>query len=401
VGSSSSPRRTPWRRGLFGLVGIAVVVLAIALSMGIASHRPAVAAGSPGALPSSPASPAAVLPTATARPPTPPSPTPEPTPVLVPAPLTGLPVTEAAARQHPIAVMVDDHADARPQAGFNAASVVWQAPAEAGVPRYMLIYQDRLPDSVGPIRSARQYFIEWAAEWNATYVHHGGSPQAKGTLRREGHGAWVWNADGLAWEDRYVFRTRSRSAPHNVFSDGAHLRELAGVVGAKDGPIEPVWSFAGDRARDRRPTAGTITLTYPYETVRYRYDPKTNRYVRSINGSPNPQVDEDDGQIVAPKNVVILRMFFGPLNDGQPAKARLEAHNIGSGEAWIATNGTTVKGTWSKASATAPTLLFGPDGSPVKLTAGQTFVQVLARTYGFDIRDGSSPTWIPPGGRIE
>jgi hypothetical protein len=265
----------------------------------------------------------------------------------------------------------------------------------------MLLFQDRLPASVGPIRSARQYYIEWAAEWNAVYVHHGGSPQAKLTLRREGRGSWVWNADGFTWEGRYTFRTRDRRAPHNIFSDGAHLRELAGVIGAEEGPIEPVWSFSGDRARERRPTGGTITLTYPYETVRYRYDPKTNSYVRYINGSTRPQVDEADGQVVAPKNVVILRMFFGPLNDGQPAKARLEAHNIGTGEAWIATNGRTIKGTWRKASATAPTLLFGPDGSPITLTAGQTFVQVLARTYGFDIEDGQIPTWTSPGGRIE
>ena len=61
---------------------------------------------------------------------------------------------------------------------------MWHAPAEGGVPRYMLIFQDQIPEAVGPIRSARQYYIQWAAEWDAMYVHHGGSPQAQATLAR-------------------------------------------------------------------------------------------------------------------------------------------------------------------------------------------------------------------------
>ena len=130
-------------------------------------------------------------------------------------------------------------------------------------------------------------------------------------------------------------------------------------------------------------------MVYPYETITYRYDALENRYVRYINGSKTPQVDVADGQVVAPKNVVILRMLFGALNDGHPNKHRLEARNIGKGEAWIATNGVTVKGTWRKASATAPTLLFGPDGEQITLTAGQTFVQVLPLTYTYKITPGT------------
>ena len=116
---------------------------------------------------------------------------------------------------------------------------------------------------------------------------------------------------------------------------------------------------------------------------------------RYINDSKTPQIDAADGSVVAPTNVVILRMRFGPLNDGHPEKFRLEASNVGKGEAWISTNGVTVKGTWRKASETAPTLLFGPDGQPFTLTAGQTFVQVLPLSYGFDVTPGTFP-WVSP-----
>ena len=367
-----------------GVVGGAVLVSATRPD---GSARPS---ASPSGGPSTEATPAE--PTPTAPEPTI-APSAEPTQLLVPAPLTGLLVSPEAARRHPIAVMIDDHVDARPQAGFNAAAVVWQAPAEGGIPRYMLIFQDQVPGDVGPVRSSREYFIEWAAEWRAMYVHAGGSPQALETLYAYGSGKYVWNADAFRWEERYLWRVHGdRFAPHNLFSDGVHLRELATKVGAADGPIQPAWTFAPDLAGDYRPTGGQITVVYPYEAVRYRYDAATNtyrRYVRAPLGGPfRLQTDAGDGAIVAPKNVVILRMAFGPLNDGHPNKHRLEASDVGHGVAWISTNGHTIKGTWRKASITAPTLLFGPDGKAVTLTAGQTFVEVMPLGYAVTINDG-------------
>ena len=94
-------------------------------------------------------------------------------------------------------------------------------------------------------------------------------------------------------------------------------------------------------------------------------------------------------------------MFFGPLTGPTGGHGRLEAQDVGKGVAWIATNGTTVKGTWKKASATAPTLLFGPDGAPISLTAGQTFVQVLPLTYGFELTAGDPADWTPPRQAVE
>ena len=186
-----------------------------------------------------------------------------------------------------------------------------------------------------------------------------------------------------------------------MYTDGKHLRALARRLGATDAPLEPVWTFAPDATRDQRPRGGTIRVDYPTEIITYRYDATTNTYLRYINGSKKPQVDRADGKVVAPKNVVILRMAFGPLNDGHPQKHRLEAQDVGKGVAYIATNGHTVKGQWRKASPTAPTLLYGPDGQLVALTAGQTFMQVLQLDYTFAIHDGAPPYWIAPMHRDE
>jgi hypothetical protein len=399
------PAGRPLRRWLFGLIAIAIAALAIVVAAQIGTLFPGgAAAGTQVPATAGPEpSQAATEPTpAASESPSEAPPTAEPPPALVPAPLTGLPVTPEAAARHPIAVMVDDQFDARPQSGFNSASQVWQAPAEGGIPRYMMLFQDAVPDGVGPVRSARQYYVEWAAEWNSMYVHAGGSPQAIATLNRKGHGEWVWNADQFRWgtgasscgeaKGCFLWRTTDRFPPHNVYTDGKHLRRLARRLGAADGPLESVWTFGPDKAPELRPNGGTIRIVYPYELVTYKYDSATNTYVRYIDGSKKPQRDRADGEIIAPKNVVILRMVFGALNDGHPNKHRLEARNVGKGEAWIATGGVTVKGQWRKKSPTAPTRLFGPDGEPIVLTAGQTFVQVIPTTYTFRIKDGPPPT---------
>src|SRR6476619_966831 len=152
------------------------------------------------------------VPTATPEP----TPTPVPTPILVPAPLTGLPVTQPVAKRHVIAVMVDDQFAARPQSGFNAASIVWQAPAEGGIPRYMLVFQENIPTDVGPVRSSRYYYIAWAAELRAVYAHAGGSPQALATLRAKGNGQLVYNADEFRWGGSF-HRITTRFSPHNLY----------------------------------------------------------------------------------------------------------------------------------------------------------------------------------------
>jgi hypothetical protein len=386
-GAAGTDRTLP--RAVIGLLIVVAIAggvgVGVLMASGWSDARPAVAqiSPSPGAT--------AAAPTPAATPPPTARPTPAPTPLTVPAPLTGLPVSPESAMWHPIAVMVDDHRDARPQSGFNAAAVVWQAPAEGGIPRYMLVFQDSLSAAVGPIRSARQYYIEWASEWNAVYVHVGGSPGAMATLASAGRGQLVWNADEFRWAGTYIWRVPERAAPHNTYSDGEQLRALSAAVGATDGPIEPAWTFGPAARPAARPVGTTLAVTYPYGTIEYRYDAGTNTYRRYIDGSAEPQVDAADGRVVAPANVVILRMRFGALNDGHPEKHRLDAEDVGSGEAIISTNGRIVTGTWSKASVSGPTLLFGPDGEPVRLTAGQTFVQVIALSYPYEVTEGTVP----------
>jgi hypothetical protein len=311
-------------------------------------------------------------------------------------------VTASVASRHVVAVMVDDQAGARPQSGFADAGIVWQAPAEGGIPRYMMLFQDGDPPAVGPVRSARYYFIAWASEWNAVYVHVGGSPQALATLHSaQGRGGLVYDADEFRYGGTYLWRISQRKKPHNVYTDGPHLRSLTKKVGAAAVAGQaPHWRFGPPAGLVDRPTGGTIVVPYLANRITYRYDRASNTYLRGVTGATE-QVDAGTGTRVAPTNVVIMAVKFAPLNDGS-TKHRLEAQLTGTGTAWIATNGHTVKGTWRKKSTTAPVLLYGPDGKQVTLTAGQTFVQVVPVGTKLTIKDGAVPR-LPPrpavGGR--
>jgi hypothetical protein len=239
----------------------------------------------------------------------------------------------------------------------------------------MAIFQENLPAAIGPVRSSRYYYIAWAAEWRAVYAHSGGSPQALQTLRAKGSGQYVFNADEFRYSGTF-HRVFTRAAPHNLYTSGAMLRALGKRLGATDKLANPIWHFAADAPLDTRPYGGTITVGYPDNLIKYTYDRTTNTYLRSVTGEKK-ETDAGTGTRIAPKNVIVMRMVFGPLNDGHPGAPRLEANVVGSGTAWISTNGRTIKGTWKKTGITKPTKFYDASGKEVTLTVGQTFVQVL------------------------
>jgi Protein of unknown function (DUF3048) N-terminal domain/Protein of unknown function (DUF3048) C-terminal domain len=381
-----------------GLVAVVVAgVVFIASTAGLFS--PAASSGTPGspAAIGSSGAPSASGPSPSGEPGSPspeitpsPSPTPVPTPVMAVAPLDGLLTTPAKAKLHPIAVMIDDLSPARLQSGFSSASVVWQAPAEGGIPRYMMMFQENTPPGdVGPVRSSRYYYIAWAAEWRAAYVHAGGSPQALATLRAQGHGQLVFDANQF-YNGAYFRRVTIKFPPHNLYTTGKQLRQLATKVGATKAPGGPVWKFAPDAPLEKRPVGGTIETDYSYNHIVYKYDRATNTYKRFVTGFAKQQTDPSTKLAVGPKNVIVMLMKFGPLNDGSN-HGRLEATVTGKGTAWIATNGVTIKGTWRKKSLTAPTLFYDAAGHQVTLTAGQTFIQVMKTTDVVKFKAGKAP----------
>jgi hypothetical protein len=299
--------------------------------------------------------------------------------------------------------MIDDHADARPQSGLAAADIVWQAPAEGGIPRFMAMFSSRAPKLIGPVRSARLYFIGWAAEEGAVYVHAGGSPGALGELARSGSGTTVWNIEGLAYVGGPFWRTTDKWAPHNLFTSSKALAGVAKGFGYAPAPATPAFTFAPPVGPPAHGADFGLSFSYGGTEVEYAFDPATRTYPRSENGVPT--TDAAAKARVAPTNVVVLSVPFAPAADGS-GHGRLDAGLVGEGDALVFRAGEMVKGRWRKAAFDAPTELLakGPDGAlaPIALVPGQTFVQVVPTGTPVVVRDAGgaerpAPTAPPPG----
>jgi DUF3048 family protein len=322
-------------------------------------------------------------PTATPRPtatpqPSPtdaPSPTPTETPVTY-ATLDGMPADPSVATRLPIAVMIDDNVVARPQSGFNAASIVYQAPADGGEDRYMLVFQELDAPDIGPVRSGRPYFVYWAAEDRAGFGHYGGDAKTLGTVIPGANGTLIYNLDAMFGSGKAYHRISSRKAPHNGYTSTPSLRSVAA---AKRYPTEAVATeqrlFKDDAGAGDRPSGGSITVPYNRGASGYAYDPATNSYLRSVAGKA--QIDASGGKRVTARNVVVLFMHLHYDPESEAGHRRPMLDQIGEGTAWVFRDGTVVKGAWRKANQGGLTRFYDAEGAEIALNRGRTFVQVV------------------------
>ncbi len=209
-----------------------------------------------------------------------------------------------------------------------------------------------------------------------------GRPRRSRRSGRRVAGKLVYNVDQFRYGGLLARPGPQRSAqPVHDWQEAARLAQAGGDGGAAGRG----WVFKKDAPLAPRPTGGKIQVRYQVNQINYAYDRKTNTYLRSVSRGDR-QIDAATGKRVAPKNVVVMFMQFGPLNDGDPPiKRRLEAEIIGKGKAWMATNGRTTAGTLVKKTIDRPTRFFDAAGHQVTLTVGQTFVQVMP--VGRPVRD--------------
>lgn len=296
-------------------------------------------------------------------------------PTTVPSTLSGLPVDPSFNQRPVTAVMIENSLDARPQSGLSAAGVVFEAIAEGGVTRFMALYQDTTPENVGPVRSARPYYVSWANGYDAGYAHVGGSADGLADIR-----AWgIHDLDQFANGGSY-HRIDTRSAPHNVYTGIPTLNQLEASKGYTTsnytGFVRKV------SAPSKVPTARSIdfALSGPYYNPHYDYNAATNTYNRSEAGAA--QTDQNTGQQLAPNVVVALVV---PLGRGalDSSGAYYSDYTVtGSGAAYVFQDGIVTVGQWNKASNASSLSLTAADGQPLTLNPGQTWLTAVINPSG-------------------
>lgn len=298
---------------------------------------------------------------------------PPPKPTTVASTLTGLQVDPSVNDRPVTAVMIENSLDARPQSGLDQAGVVFEALAEGGVTRFMALYQDTQPDYIGPVRSARPYYIQWLLGFDASYAHVGGSPDALQDISS-------WNVKDLNqfYNPAAYERISSRYAPHNVYTSIAQLNQVEASKGYTKS------NYTGfvrkQEAPSKAPTATSIDLTFSgyYYNAHFDYDAATNTYKRSESGQPHMELHKDGTQVqIAPK--VVVAMIVPEQNGVLDSTGAYYANyaSIGSGQIVVFQDGTVEPGTWSKAANTAPLIFTDTQGKPLALDVGQTWISAV------------------------
>ena len=296
-----------------------------------------------------------------------------PVPTTVPSTLTGLPVDPSVNDRPVTAVMIENSLDARPQSGLDQAGVVFEALAEGGVTRFMALFQDTQPDYIGPVRSARPYYIQWLLGFDAAYAHVGGSPDALQDIKD-------WNVKDLNqfYNAGAYQRISSRYAPHNVYTSIAQLNQIEAAKGY--GKSIYTGFTRKKEAPSKTPTATSIDLTFSgyYYNAHFDYDATTNTYKRSESGAAHMELHKDGTQVqIAPKVVVamVVPEHNGALDSSGAYYADYAA--IGSGTITVFQDGVAQTGTWIKASLAAPLVFADANGKPFALDPGQVWISAI------------------------
>lgn len=263
-------------------------------------------------------------------------------PVEAPA-INGLMVSPEAAERRPVAVMIENHPDSRPQSGLSSADIVYETLAEGGITRYEAIYQTADDVKAGPVRSVRSYFGQIASEYGAVLAHVGGSDDALAALQ-SGRYKGVDDADEY-YLGSYFERVRNRPAPHNTYTTLSRLRELISDKQWDTENSASAWQFSDETIMNAIP-ANEVTLNYSTASyqAKFIYDPATGLYTRSLAGKLD--IDANTSQPVTATTIVAQEVTVMDIpND---PKLRVDIDLDGTGKAYIFYKGQVLNATWKK-----------------------------------------------------
>ncbi|MDD2577985.1 MAG: DUF3048 domain-containing protein [Candidatus Dojkabacteria bacterium] len=291
-------------------------------------------------------------------------------------------------KRRPVAVMTNNHVEARPLSGLNSADIVIEANAESGITRLLAIYWSKAPEKVGPIRSLRQSYLEWASEYDPLLIYDGcaqtDNPKTNACGNVHTYSMRIIGTIG-AWRSA----EGGRVAPHNEYSSVKNAWSYGERVNWDNFPSSfGKWEFKKDAdVKERGSKTVVRTLFHTrlsngglYDVI-WRYDNSTNTYLREVGGKID--TDAETNTQVSAKVVVIQEVNVTPSGDD---KGRLITTTTGEGDAVILQDGKIQNGKWKKDSRTDRTKYYDSSGNIIKLNRGRIWISMIPHSDGkFDI----------------
>lgn len=311
--------------------------------------------------------------------------------------LTGEYVKEEIGSRRPVAFMMSNSRDAVPQSGIANAGVIYEAPVEGGITRLMAIMEDYDQlEKIGSMRSCRDYFIFYAAGFDAIYTHYGQSAYALPILELP----QVDNISGLADYTDYVFyRTKDRKSPHNAYTSFEGIQkgiEICGYSQEYEEGYEGAYTFAKVGETVELPgnwKAQIVKIGYEYNQPWFEYHQEDGLYYRYQYAEP--QIDEETGEQLTCRNILIQFSSWRFYDKNGYLNIDVDE----PGEGIYITNGQAIPVTWKKHTPWGPTYYYDSNGNEITLNTGKTWVCIVQDTY----RDRTAVTdgegFTPPMGQ--
>lgn len=281
-------------------------------------------------------------------------------------------------KSRPYAVMINNAGVARKyQSGLDKAYIIYEMIVEGGLTRMMALYKDVDVERIGTVRSSRHYYLDYAMENDAIYVHWGWSPQAQSDISSYK----IQNINGLTYGTKYFWKDKSLkvSTEHTAYTSTALIKEAVSKLKYRNETtqdlllnynVDPIDLSADATLID----ANNISIKYSSSvTDTYEYDTEKQVYKRSVNGTPH--TDYLTNEQYTFKNIITYQVSNSTISGDQ--KGRQTFDNVGSGEGYYITNGKAVTITWSKSSRNSQTVYkLKSTGEELKVNDGNTFIQI-------------------------
>lgn len=271
----------------------------------------------------------------------------------------------------PIAVMIDNEKPAWPHAGLNSAYMLYEIIIEGGESRIMAFFKGTMPEKIGPVRSSRHYFLDYALEHDAIYVHFGWSPKAQSDIKSLS----INNINGIY--DGFYWREPPKNSYHNAFTSMENIIKYADKKKYRTtSDKESIIKYnQKDTDLESEKVANEVYIKYSnLQNTSYEYDSENKIYLRSMRGIEHK--DRFTEERFYAKNIVVIYVKNELLNDPEK-KGRQELYNTGSGEGYFITNGKAIDIRWEKLTRSGRTVYKDLNGNEIKFNDGITWVQII------------------------